>query len=181
MKKTLALLVLCAGINLTACSGLPVNLQGIGRNPEQKAVQTAAVRPEEPAKDESVNGVETETEESQEETDLEMALFRSTASTAQMEITTGLTTEYLGYICNFPVRVVKGDQEIILKDEKDLDNMGLEPLYTDELLKAMKDFDTEKLEIQDETAIVGDINTAYVVLGKDENDIIGITEFHYEK
>ena len=91
------------------------------------------------------------------------------------------TTEYLGYICNFPVRVVKGDQEIILKDEKDLDNMGLEPLYTDELLKAMKDFDTEKLEIQDETAIVGDINTAYVVLGKDENDIIGITEFHYEK
>lgn len=185
MKKILVLLAICASVNLTACAGLPFELQKPEGKPKQEAVQTTSETTAElPASSEAAeteSSEQADSEESADDIDMDTALFRSTASTAQMEITTGLTTEYLSYLCNFPVRVVKGDQETILKDEGDLEKMGLDSLYTDELLTAVKEFDTDKLEIQDGTTIVGDLGTAYIVLGKDQNDIVGITEFHYEK
>ena len=49
--------------------------------------------------------------EEEEDEDLYMDLFRSGASVVQMEITTGLTTEYLDPLCNYPVKVYLGGEE----------------------------------------------------------------------
>ena len=105
--------------------------------------------------------------------------IRSAASTAQMEITTGLTTEYLDMICSYPVTVFQGDKTTVLEDLDDLDAIGLKTLYTDELLKAVGEADPDKIVIVDDTALLGDPEGAYIVLGKDVYDVIGITEFHY--
>ena len=115
----------------------------------------------------------------EDEEDLNEALFRSAASTAQMEITTGLTTEYLDMICSYPVTVFQGDKTTVLEDLDDLDAIGLKTLYTDELLKAVGEADPDKIVIVDDTALFGDPEGAYIVLGKDVYDVIGITEFHY--
>ncbi len=115
--------------------------------------------------------------EEEDEASLELESFRSTASVAQMEITTGLTTEYLSYLCNFPVTVELEKETIVLKNLEDLDELGLEALYTEELIAAMKNCDTDKLEIQNGTMRVGD-EDHYVILGTDENDVIGIAAFH---
>ena len=115
----------------------------------------------------------------EDEEDLNEALFRSAASTAQMEITTGLTTEYLDMICSYPVTVFHGDKTTVLEDLDDLDAIGLKTLYTDELLKAVGEADPDKIVIVDDTALLGDPEGAYIVLGKDVYDVIGITEFHY--
>ncbi len=115
----------------------------------------------------------------EDEEDLNEALFRSAASTAQMEITTGLTPEYLDMICSYPVTVFQGDKTTVLEDLDDLDAIGLKTLYTDELLKAVGEADPDKIVIVDDTALLGDPEGAYIVLGKDVYDVIGITEFHY--
>ena len=115
----------------------------------------------------------------EDEEDLNEALFRSAASTAQMEITTGLTTEYLDMICSYPVTVYHGDKTTVLKDLDDLNAIGLKALYTDELLKAVGEADPEQIVITDDTALLGDPEGAYIILGKDVYDVIGITEFHY--
>ena len=64
--------------------------------------------------------------------------FWSMGSTVQMEITTGLTTEYLANLCAFPVTVHVNEEEIVLETEEDLEELGLDALYTDGLLEAVK-------------------------------------------
>ena len=118
---------------------------------------------------------------SENEAEMEMSLFRSTASVVQMEITTGLTTEYLDPLLLYPVRVVRQGEEVIINDYADLEKMGLEALYTPELLEAMSEADPENLEIQDWKAVMGEPEGACVVLGKDENGLTGITEFRYSR
>lgn len=118
---------------------------------------------------------------SEDEAEMEMSLFRSTASVVQMEITTGLTTEYLDPLLLYPVRVVRQGEEVLINDYADLEKMGLEALYTPELLEAMSEADPENLEIQDWKAVMGDSEGACVVLGKDENGLTGITEFRYSR
>ena len=67
----------------------------------------------------------------------------------------------------------------IRNEMADLEEMGLEALYTDALLKAVGDADPDAIVIVDDTALLGDPDGAYIVLGKDQTDVIGITEFHY--
>ena len=98
----------------------------------------------------------------EDEEDLNEALFRSAASTAQMEITTGLTTEYLDMICSYPVTVFQGDKTTVLEDLDDLDAIGLKTLYTDELLKAVGEADPDKIVIVDDTALFGDPEGAII-------------------
>ena len=117
----------------------------------------------------------------EDEAEIEMILFRNTASVAKMEITTGLTTEYLDPLLLYPVRVVKQGEEVIIKDYNDLEKMGLEALYTPELLKAIEASDPESVEIRDWRAVMGDPEGAYIVLERDENGLSGIREFHYSK
>ena len=120
------------------------------------------------------------TDEEMDEAEIEEALFSSFAYSAQNEITTGLTTEFLDAICSYPVKVTHGDKETaVLKDVADLEKMGLNALYTDELLEAVGAADPEKIVIVDATAILGDPDGAYVLLGRDDTGAIGITEFHY--
>ena len=63
--------------------------------------------------------------------------------------------------------------------ERCLGVIGGEALYTDALLKAVGDADPDAIVIVDDTALLGDPDGAYIVLGKDQTDVIGITEFHY--
>ena len=173
MKKlTILTAGLLAAAQLTACA-FPSKLTGL-TPPQTGTGQKDTVAAEETAESEEVM----ESSEG-EEPDLETALFWSIGSTVQMEITTGLTTEYLSPLINYPALVRKDGNEQILEDENDLEELGLRELYTDELLAAVGDFDTEQLEIrEDGTAIVGDPKLAYVVLGRDEYDYIGIEEFY---
>lgn len=76
---------------------------------------------------------------------------------------------------------MKNGKETVLNNEDDLDKMGLDALYTEELVNAVKNTDIDNLEVENDKAILGDVNTAYVVIDKDENDNIGVKEFHYQK
>ena len=193
MKKILVMGILCASMNLAACSVLPIDtgkpVQTTQRQPEtQKETEETKKETEEtpsPVQTEAVKAESVAAPSPVEEEDMEAeihdALFRSTASAVQMEITTGKTTEYLDSFCNYPIRVVKGEKETMINDLKDLEKIGLKELYTDSLLKAVEAADPETMEIEDGMAVLGDPDTAYVVLGKDENGIIGIAEFHYVK
>ncbi len=183
MKKGLAV-VLAMALIFTACGPVIGNNQAkeSGTQPVQEASETKEETAEEPdsmpesAAETEAASMQEESEE-EDEASLELESFRSTASVAQMEITTGLTTEYLSYLCNFPVTVELEKETIVLKNLEDLDELGLEALYTEELIAAMKNCDTDKLEIQNGTMRVGD-EDHYVILGTDENDVIGITTFH---
>ena len=190
MKKTALLWLLCAGLGLTGCSALPVSLSGsktartaaketAKETDGETAKETKEEQPEETARETQACGEGTEETSLDDDPELKLALYRSTAETVQMEITTGLTTEYLSPLINYPALVRKDGNEQILEDENDLEELGLRELYTDELLAAVGDFDVEQLEIrEDGTAIVGDPKLAYVVLGRDEYDYIGIEEFY---
>ena len=120
---------------------------------------------------------EREGENGEEEEDLYTALFRSGAYVVQMEITTGLTTEFLDPLCNYPVKVFVGGGEDTIEDEDDIKRIGLDTLYSEELQAAVKAFDVEKMEIKDGRAVMGD-GDHYVVLEMDEYENVGITEFH---
>ena len=120
---------------------------------------------------------EREGENGEEEEDLYTALFRSGACVVQMEITTGLTTEFLDPLCNYPVKVFVDGGEDTIEDEDDIKRIGLDTLYSEELQAAVKAFDVEKMEIKDGRAVMGD-GDHYVVLEMDEYENVGITEFH---
>lgn len=120
---------------------------------------------------------EREGENGEEEEDLYTALFRSGAYVVQMEITTGLTTEFLDPLCNYPVKVFVDGGEDTIEDEDDIKRIGLDTLYSEELQAAVKAFDVEKMEIKDGRAVMGD-GDHYVVLEMDEYENVGITEFH---
>lgn len=110
--------------------------------------------------------------------DLKTALFRSSAYTVQMEITTGLTTEFLDGLLNYPVSV-NFSEPLVLNGTEDLEKLGLEKLYTDGLLKAVGECDVDSLEIENGAMTIGDPDGANVVIREDENGNIGITEFNY--
>ena len=113
----------------------------------------------------------------EEEEDLHTALFRSGAYVVQMEITTGLTTEYLDPLCNYPVKLFADGREETIEDEEDLKKIGLDTLYSDGLVAAVGDFDVESMKIEGGRAVMGD-DLYYVVLEMDEYENVGITEFH---
>ena len=120
MKKlTILTAGLLAAAQLTACA-FPSKLTGL-TNPQTGTGQKDTAAAEETAESEEVM----ESSEG-EEPDLETALFWSIGSTVQMEITTGLTTEYLANLCAFPVTVHFDDKEIVLETEADLEELGLE-------------------------------------------------------
>lgn len=177
VKKILLITTLCIGLSLTGCSLLPSSaVPKTEESPEQETdaeEETSQALLEEEPEEEKVNE-----EDMPDEISLEEALFQSTASTVQMEVTTGLTTEYLANLCNFPIIIEKNGEEKTVSDEAGLEDMGLEAIYTEALLKAVGDFDVEKLQIREGTAILGDMETAYIVLGRDENEVIGINEIH---
>ena len=85
------------------------------------------------------------------------------------------------HILFIPKEHISGMGGITPEDYADLEKMGLEALYTPELLEAMSEADPENLEIQDWKAVMGDPEGACVVLGKDENGLTGITEFRYSR
>ena len=118
---------------------------------------------------------------SAEDMEVEEILFRNAVGAVQMEITTGLTTEYLNPLMNYPVLVVRGEETITINDRDELDAIGLDALYTPELLEAVEAADPDAVEIKDWKAVLGNPDTAYVVIGRDEHGIDGITEFHYKK
>ena len=93
-----------------------------------------------------------------------------------MEVTTGLTTEYLANLCNFPIIIDNGEEEMTMGDERDLEALGLDAIYTEALLQAIGDFDTEQLQIKEGKAVMGDMDTAYIILGRSEDDVVGIEE-----
>ena len=169
-RKTMRKLLLLTGaaaisLSLAACSGKSSQVQGPEPS-EEIEISTDA-------------GEETDTEtQGDEEEDMTEALFRSSASVVQMEITTGLTTEYLDGLLNYPVRV-NFEEPVELKGLKDLDALGLDKLYTDELLEAVGSCDVDSLAIEDGKMTVGDPDGANVVLSEDENGNIGICEFNY--
>ena len=103
--------------------------------------------------------------------------FLVMGSTVQMEITTGLTTEYLANLCAFPVTVHVNEEEIVLETEEDLDELGLDALYTDGLLEAVKNCDIEKQKIQNGRMVVGD-DFNCVVLEMEDSGSPGIKEFY---
>ena len=168
-RKTMRKLLLLTGaaaisLSLAACSGKSSQVQGPEPS-EEIEISTDA-------------GEETDTEtQGDEEEDMTEALFRSSASVVQMEITTGLTTEYLDPLCNYPVKVYLGGEEKTVEDEEGLKEIGLDALYSDALINAVKDFDTDSIEVTDGRAVMGD-DTHYVVLEMDEYENVGITEFH---
>ena len=166
MRKLLLLTGAAAiSLSLAACSGKSSQVQGPEPS-EEIEISTDA-------------GEETDTEtQGDEEEDMTEALFRSSASVVQMEITTGLTTEYLDGLLNYPVRV-NFVEPVELKGLKDLDALGLDKLYTDELLEAVGSCDVDSLAIEDGKMTVGDPDGANVVLSEDENGNIGICEFNY--
>ena len=94
-----------------------------------------------------------------------------------MEITTGLTTEYLDPLCNYPVKLFADGREETIEDEEDLKKIGLDTLYSDGLVAAVGDFDVESMKIEGGRAVMGD-DLYYVVLEMDEYENVGITEFH---
>lgn len=170
MKKTV---ITAAAIGMTlglgACS-MP------GKAPAKAPAQTT--KEETTAQETYEEEAAQETGETEEE-DMETAQFRSTAYVVQMEITTGLTTEYLDPLLNYPVKVVRQDKTEEIRNQADLDEMGLDALYTPELLAAVEEYDPENMEILDHQVLMGDPESAYVILEADENDVIGISEFHY--
>ena len=172
VKKILIITTLCVGVSLTGCSFLPVEAIYKTEQSTEQEIEPQDVASELPQEE------DVEEEEMIDEQSLEEALFKSTASTVQMEITTGLTTQYLSYLCNFPIIIEKGGEDMTISDLEDLDALGLEEIYTEALLKAVGDFDVEQLDIREGTAVLGDLKTAYVILGRDENDVIGINEIH---
>ena len=171
MKKlTILTAGLLAAAQLTACA-FPSKLTGL-TNPRTGTGQKDTVAAEETAESEEVM----ESSEG-EEPDLETALFWSIGSTVQMEITTGLTTEYLANLCAFPVTVHFDDKEIVLETEADLEELGLEELYTDGLLEAVKNCDIESQKIQNNRMVVGD-DFNCVVLEMEDSGSPGIKEFY---
>lgn len=132
--------------------------------------ETAA--PEDPAESETESPIS-------DEEDLELATFRSLASTVQMEITTGLTTEYLDSLCLYPLKIYRDGEVLTVRDFDELDKLGLDYLYTEELKEAVANYDPDTLTLTDGRAIVGNPETAYVVLGKMDPGLSGIIEFHY--
>ncbi len=179
-KKALCMLAvftmtIWGSIGLTGCA---LKEKVLGKS-EESASYVSTTAKEEETTGESLQ--EEETSLSQDEEDVEISLFKSTASVVQMEITTGLTTEYLDPLLNYPVLVVGPKGEETIEDYSQLEAMGIEKLYTPELLEAVGKADPENLQIQDWKAVLGDLNEAYVVLERDENGNTGITEFHYSK
>ena len=179
-KKALCMLAvftmtIWGSIGLTGCA---LKEKVLGKS-EESASYVSTTPKEEDTTGESLQ--EEETSLSQDEEDVEISLFKSTASVVQMEITTGLTTEYLDPLLNYPVLVVGPKGEETIEDYSQLEAMGIEKLYTPELLEAVGKADPENLQIQDGKAVLGDLNEAYVVLERDENGNTGITEFHYSK
>lgn len=182
MKK---LMILAAGLlaaaQLTACTFPAERAETAGSG------QKDAVTMEETAESEEVmeSGEGEEMPETAvdsaegagEEPDLETALFWSMGSTVQMEITTGLTTEYLANLCAFPVTVHINEEEIVLETEEDLEELGLDALYTDGLLEAVKNCDIEKQKIQNGRMVVGD-DFNCVVLEMEDSGSPGIKEFY---
>lgn len=128
--------------------------------------------------EDSAETAETGEEGTSGDEDLKTALFRSGAYTVQMEITTGLTTEFLDGLLNYPVSV-NSSEPSVLKGTEDLEKMGIERLYTDELLKAVGECDVDSLEIENGEMTIGDPDGANVVISEDENGNVGITEFNY--
>ncbi len=179
MKHYWIITALCISACLSGCSLLGGEAVPNLSRTKSAASKVNAAAPSKTAPVETTFAETSSAETEDEDEDLNTALFRSAAATAQMEITTGLTTEFLDMICSYPVTVMKGDSVTVLKDLDDLEEMGLEALYTDALLKAVGDADPDAIVIVDDTALLGDPDGAYIVLGKDQTDVIGITEFHY--
>ena len=179
MKHYWIITALCISACLSGCSLLGGEAVPNLSRTKSAASKVNAAAPSKTAPVETTFAETSSAESEDEDEDLNTALFRSAAATAQMEITTGLTTEFLDMICSYPVTVMKGDSVTVLKDLDDLEEMGLEALYTDALLKAVGDADPDAIVIVDDTALLGDPDGAYIVLGKDQTDVIGITEFHY--
>lgn len=183
MKLYWILAAICTTAALSACSMAGPSVSKMTGAPTTEAPSVSAAAAQTQAKEEASEPPTTvavlPSSQEEDEEDLNEALFRSAASTAQMEITTGLTTEYLDMICSYPVTVYHGDKTTVLKDLDDLNAIGLKALYTDELLKAVGEADPEQIVITDDTALLGDPEGAYIILGKDVYDVIGITEFHY--
>ena len=174
IRKLLAIGILLAGVNLAGCSSLTMDLGSIarlGKNGAQKETEQTETS-QEPEEETS----QEDPEEMIDEEDLEEAIFKSTASVVQMEVTTGLTTEYLANLCNFPIIIDNGEEEMTMGDERDLEALGLDAIYTEALLQAIGDFDTEQLQIKEGKAVMGDMDTAYIILGRSEDDVVGIEE-----
>lgn len=109
------------------------------------------------------------------------AEFRSTAYAVQNEITTGKTTEYLDGLLNYPVTVdVLGDQTT-LNNQDDVKKYGLDKLYTQELKDAVGKADIENLKIENDRAVLGDKDSAYVIINKNKDGYIGVEGFYYVK
>ena len=174
IRKLLAIGILLAGVNLAGCSSLPMDLGSIarlGKNGAQKETEQT-----ETSQEQEEETSQEDPEEMIDEEDLEEAIFKSTASVVQMEVTTGLTTEYLANLCNFPIIIDNGEEEMTMSDERDLEALGLDAIYTEALLQAIGDFDTEQLQIKEGKAVMGDMDTAYIILGRSEDDVVGIEE-----
>lgn len=179
IKRILALSILAAAVNLAGCSGLPVKSDNTVR---RETVSTQKKEePTETIQKQAEEETFPEAEEISHDEELAEAHFQSTAYTVQMEVTTGLTTEYLGSLCNFPITVNNGEKETTINNQEELDAFGLNTIYTEALLTAIGDFDVDQLQIQDDTAVMGDKEKAYIVLGRDENGVIGIEEIHCGK
>ncbi len=194
LAAAVLLAALTAAVYLTGCSEA-ATLFGTKTKAEAKpaAGETTEKTGSPKAKEDSAQASETESrpasraeetpfperegENGEEEEDLYTALFRSGAYVVQMEITTGLTTEFLDPLCNYPVKVFVDGGEDTIEDEDDIKRIGLDTLYSEELQAAVKAFDVEKMEIKDGRAVMGD-GDHYVVLEMDEYENVGITEFH---
>lgn len=190
MKKLTALAAgLLAVAQLTACA-LPGGFGGAAQtDPKERTESAAAMEETEQASEgeETAEGMEaagtgseaasSEPEESLEDSDLDTALFWSMGETVQMEITTGLTTEYLAGLCAFPVTVLLKGEETVLKSEGDLEKLGLDALYTDALLKAVENCDVRKQKIEGGKMTVGD-DKNFVILEMEDSGAIGIREFN---
>ena len=179
MKRYWIIAAFCLTACLSGCSALQTKTAA--QPPQTKAAAAKTETTSAPADTTEAVSTESPAEQPSDENDedLNAALFRSAAAAAQMEITTGQTTEFLDMICSYPVTVVKGDEVTVLNNLDDLEKMGLKALYTEDLLKAVGEADSDAIEIMDGTAILGDTDGAYVVLGTGDSDVIGITEFHY--
>ena len=183
-RKALAVL-LAAAISLTGCSYVTASgTAGKTKETEKTGIKTTAepsaqetAPPEETVPSEEIAPSGETSSSGEEEEDLHTALFRSGAYVVQMEITTGLTTEYLDPLCNYPVKLFADGREETIEDEEDLKKIGLDTLYSDGLVAAVGDFDGESMKIEGGRAVMGD-DLYYVVLEMDEYENVGITEFH---
>ena len=120
IRKLLAIGILLAGVNLAGCSSLPMDLGSIarlGENGAQKETEQTETS-QEPEEETS----QEDPEEMIDEEDLEEAIFKSTASVVQMEVTTGLTTEYLATLCNFPI--INDNVEVAIRSGADGVHVG---------------------------------------------------------